>query len=90
MNRLAGASAVGGTLWLNFRDAPLLSITFGTEARKYNCASMQNGQVANLGNKFTISFWLNSANLGKTASGTAVSEYLFVGMVPSGQFAILH
>ena len=64
--------------------------TFGTEARKYNCASMQNGQVANLGNKFTISFWLNSANLGKTASGTAVSEYLFVGMVPSGQFAILH
>ena len=64
--------------------------TFGTEARKYNCASMQNGQVANLGNKFTISFWLNSANLGKTASGAAVSEYLFVGMVPSGQFAILH
>ncbi|MBR0506577.1 MAG: hypothetical protein IJJ84_14345, partial [Kiritimatiellae bacterium] len=64
--------------------------TFGTEARKYNCASMQNGQVANLGNKFTISFWLNSANLGKTTSGTAVSEYLFVGMVPSGQFAILH
>ena len=41
-------------------------------------------------NKFTISFWLNSANLGKTASGTAVSEYLFVGMVPSGQFAVLH
>ena len=64
--------------------------TFGTEARKYNCASMQNGQVANLGNNFTISFWLNSANLGKTASGAAVSEYLFVGMVPSGQFAILH
>ena len=63
---------------------------FGTEARKYNCASMQNGQVANLGNKFTISFWLNSANLGKTALGAAVSEYLFVGMVPSGQFAILH
>ena len=64
--------------------------TFGTEARKYNCASMQNGQVANLGNNFTISFWLNSANLGKNASGTAVSEYLFVGMVPNGQFAVLH
>ena len=72
-------------------DGPVgMANTFGTEARKYNCASMQNGQVANLGNNFTISFWLNSANLGKTASGGVVEEYLFVGMVPSGQFAVLH
>ena len=64
--------------------------TFGTEAKKYNCNAMHNGQVANMGSIFTISFWLNSMNLGKTASGAAVSEYLFVGMVPSGQFAVLH
>ena len=62
---------------------------FGTEARKYNCASMANGQIANMGSNFTISFWLNSANLGKNNGGVA-NEYLFVGMVPNGQFAILH
>ncbi|MBO7687965.1 MAG: hypothetical protein J6V72_16380, partial [Kiritimatiellae bacterium] len=65
--------------------------TFGNEAKKYN-GTMQNGQIANMGSRFTISFWLNSANLGKTASGAAVSEYLFVGMVPASdaQFAVLH
>ena len=62
---------------------------FGTEARKYNCASMANGQIANMGSNFTISFWLNSANLGKN-NGSVVNQYLFVGMVPSGQFAVLH
>lgn len=63
--------------------------TFGNEAKKYNCNAMHNGQVANLGSVFTISFWLNSANLGRN-NGAAANEYLFVGMVPSGQFAVLH
>ena len=63
---------------------------FGSEARKYNTESMANGQIANMPSTFTISFWLNSANLGKN-NGNAVNQYLFVGMVPGGgQFAVLH
>lgn len=64
-------------------DGPLgAAAAFGTTDRRY-VGDLKPGQIGGLSNAFTISFWLDSANMG------AEDNYVFYANL-NGQFAVLH